>query len=665
MGGVRRSRAVSAFSFLAVAAIGITLFVTRRNGPPRPSGERSADLARADAGAQMTVAASARRADSGVDGVRPPAPPPDPTAADGEICSRDGWCWQWPRPQGAKLTALWGAGDDLWAGGEGDVVIRRHGGAWRYAGGDGLGRVVAVAGRNASDVWALGAKGELGHWVNGAWKENVFEIRDQAKDAGGTADGEIEFAAIWASPSGQVWAVGGIRDDVPRGKEDDSGDRSTVAFAAHFDGQRWELHEDDDAYPLNCVWGTSDRDVWACVSGSGCLHWNGRKLSKSRKDAPEAVCTARHGDAAEAARWYRNEGRLLSHSGAAALATPFGISDFFARGKDDVWVVGDAGVISRWNGSAWSPPRVDLDGGAIELHDVWADARGRDAWAVGSTMSYGVGTILRGIDSQWSLFETEKLPGLFRIAGAAPAKVWMLGDKRTVLRWDGRAFGAASLPASAKKGLGDAVVAADGELWLPAGPQIVHGRPGRWQTIEMPERQSALKLAVASPNDVWAYARTEAANQPPSVLLHWDGTSWRAPFTAADEQEALGPWREIHAMRLSPGGTLWLTDRYQVARVTPEGRLEKMAEVPPSNRYDHWYLGLAVPADDEVWVSGSGGIFSWNGRDWHREETPGLTRLEAMHATATGLWAVGPNAILSKRRAPSPSPSPSPPEDRD
>jgi hypothetical protein len=657
-----------ALLFAAVAAIAITFFLTLKSGPPRPSGDRSSEVARADAGAKASTDASARHADSGPDGARPSAALPDPTAADGEICSQDGWCWQWPRPLGAKLTTLWGAGDDLWAGGEGEVVIRRHGGAWRYAGVGGIGRVVGIAGRNASDVWVLGAKGELAHWVKGIWKDKVFEIRDQAKAVGGTADGEIEFAAIWVSPTGQVWAVGGIRDDVPRGKEDDSGDRSTVAFAAHFDGQRWELHEDDDAYPLNCVWGTGDRDVWACVSGSACLHWNGRKLSKSKKDAPDGTCSARHGDAAEAGRWYRDQGRLLSHSGSQSLATPFGVNDFFARGKDDVWAVGDAGVLSHWNGSAWSQPEFDPHAGTVELHDVWGSASGRDAWAVGSTRGYG--TILRGIDSRWSPLETDKLSDLWRIAGRAPGKVWMVGGKGTVMRWDGRALGTASAPASAKRGFGDAIVDADGELWLPAWSQVVHGRPGHWQTIDMPESRAALKLAVASPNDVWAYALAEAPNQPLtalkiSALLHWDGTAWRAPFTMAEEQEALGPWREIHKMALSPGGTLWLTDRYCVARVTPGGHLEKMAEVLPDSRYEHWYLGVAVPKDDEVWVSGTDGIRGWNGREWHREETPGLVRLEAMHSTPGGLWAVGPNAILYKRRASSASQPPSPPEGRD
>jgi hypothetical protein len=35
----------------------------------------------------------------------------------------------------------------------------------------------------------------------------------------------------------------------------------------------------------------------------------------------------------------------------------------------DVWVVGDAGVVSHWNGSAWKPSTSRVD---VALFGVWA-----------------------------------------------------------------------------------------------------------------------------------------------------------------------------------------------------------------------------------------------------------------------------------------------------
>src|SRR5687767_1279401 len=33
-----------------------------------------------------------------------------------QVCSKDGWCWEYPLPQGHRLTSLWGAASsDVWA----------------------------------------------------------------------------------------------------------------------------------------------------------------------------------------------------------------------------------------------------------------------------------------------------------------------------------------------------------------------------------------------------------------------------------------------------------------------------------------------------------------------------------------------------------------------
>ena len=58
---------------------------------------------------------------------------------------------------------------------------------------------------------------------------------------------------------------------------------------------------------------------------------------------------------------------------------------------DNIWVVGDAGTILRWDGSKW---HTQSSGTTGDLHSVWGTAG--NIWVVGDA-----GTILRWDGSKW------------------------------------------------------------------------------------------------------------------------------------------------------------------------------------------------------------------------------------------------------------------------
>jgi hypothetical protein len=74
-------------------------------------------------------------------------------------------------PTSKRLDAVWLANDDAataglngWAGGENGVLVRRSPLGWQIWPQNLGGRVVALQGRNAKDVWALHEDGSLHHW---------------------------------------------------------------------------------------------------------------------------------------------------------------------------------------------------------------------------------------------------------------------------------------------------------------------------------------------------------------------------------------------------------------------------------------------------------------------------------------------------------------------
>lgn len=112
--------------------------------------------------------------------------------------------------------------------------------------------------------------------------------------------------------------------------------------------------------------------------------------------------------------------------------------------SNDIWVVGDRGVIRHWDGNAWTAPSSDL--GTNTLNGVWATSP-TSAWAVGA-----YGTILNWNGTTWSKVDQKLTSELLTAVWAAnPADVWVTGGNGALLHFDGRTW--ANVENPAKNGL--------------------------------------------------------------------------------------------------------------------------------------------------------------------------------------------------------------------
>jgi hypothetical protein len=157
---------------------------------------------------------------------------------------------------------------------------------------------------------------------------------------------------------------------------------------------------------------------------------------------------------------------------------------------NDVWAVGnytnsgEKGVLGHplamhYNGTAWTQTEMPASGTGTFLHSVTA-VSANDVWAVGSKNGYHEPVAYHWNGSAWS--EVPAAAGgsgnniLYGVTGTAANQVWAVGytsagsqPQPLVLRWNGTAFTAESVPQLEFGGLLNAVAAAGGPTVFAAG----------------------------------------------------------------------------------------------------------------------------------------------------------------------------------------------------
>jgi hypothetical protein len=219
------------------------------------------------------------------------------------------------------------------------------------------GALLSVWGESADDVWAVGGQprtddmtpgqGLLLHWDGEAWSTETLPADTPMLN--------------WVFGTGDaLWIVG----------EDGA--------ALRRDGSDWAPVITGTDVPLWGLWGVGEQDLWT-VGGDPfegppiILHWDGSAWTEE-----SIPMLDRESDA------------MFKVWGAAA---------------DDVWVVGDAGVVLHWDGSEFTQV---LAGTGADLISVWGTGSD-EVLAVGGRSS---GTLTRWDGQSWTAETIGELAGL-------------------------------------------------------------------------------------------------------------------------------------------------------------------------------------------------------------------------------------------------------------
>jgi photosystem II stability/assembly factor-like uncharacterized protein len=163
--------------------------------------------------------------------------------------------------------------------------------------------------------------------------------------------------------------------------------------------------------------------------------------------------------------------------------------------EDDIYCVGDGGVIVHWNGHRWS--RID----SLTNQDLLAVHFGSRGigWAVGTG-----GTTLRHEDGKWSLVPTPSKTTLRGVWAGPGDSAWAVGDCGTILKWDGKHW----LPEPSTVDSELQAIQGDNEnqVWaVGKHGTIIFRKSGIWRRFPaVPNLFAALRSVCTSPGgEVW------------------------------------------------------------------------------------------------------------------------------------------------------------------
>ena len=247
-----------------------------------------------------------------------------------------------------------------------------------------LGTLNAVSAWSQDDAWAVGSTvggAEIDHWDGSTWSA-----------AGGIPGlgGSGEFSGlsdVEAVGPGEAWAVGGYSSDA---------DRSGI--------------------------------VVHCTLGVGCTASRSRAFTALSAVSPNDIWAVGrehpYGGGASAIGHYDGTSWSLVPPPDTRI-----LHAIDARAADDVWAVGEDGLIAHWNGSEWSVV-PGAPGANVNLRDIVAVGVD-DAWAVGSAPD-GKTAIMHWNGEAWSLVPSPSPgilgSGLSGVDAVSPNDIWAVGS---------------------------------------------------------------------------------------------------------------------------------------------------------------------------------------------------------------------------------------------
>ena len=222
--------------------------------------------------------------------------------------------------------------------------------------------------------------------------------------------------------------------------------------------------------------------------------------------------------------------------------------------EDDIWVVGDAGVATHFDGTSWTvTPVPTVAGATVNIQGVSVTPEG-DVWAAGY---YGLGSQVKGVVLHWTgaAWSVVTVPNphpaknwLMDIEAVSSTDIWVCGfrgdfEDFLMLHFDGTAWTVVTMPnvgAGSVKDLEGLSSTGPDDVWcvgaiLPPGEDyeclIFHFDGTAWSKVaDVPQPESSpypYDVCAISPDLVWVCGdlfKQGQGHQP--MTLRYDGLEW-------------------------------------------------------------------------------------------------------------------------------------------
>ncbi|MCG3173991.1 MAG: hypothetical protein GMKNLPBB_02208 [Myxococcota bacterium] len=521
--------------------------------------------------------------------------PPPPSRPD-PVCSEDGWCWSNPLPQGNTIHGLHAfAPDNILAVGEGGTTLRWDGRKWNWIKRMTREPLYAVWGSSPNNAWAVGASGTALRWNGVSWSE-FTKISNE------------HHVRLWGTGPDDIWAVG-----------------ETAGLAAavrRWNGKEWLFNPPTFLKGIiRGVWGSGKNSVY--VSGDGMALWNGNSWERVNLPATgrlNAIWGANADDI-----WAVGENGFMVHYDGLRwnFVTPPIREDMKAitgTASNNIYAVSEKGSVLHYDGAAWKViPSTGTSG-----WNALAIAGANDVWTAGP-----YGAMARGGLGGLRQFHVSATPNSLRgVWAVTPNEVIAVGDRGTILRWDGREWKQET--AAGSPGLYGAWGSAANNLWITGTDGYTSNWNGSaWKKVPTGSTAVIRSIWGKDAQNVWAVGDK-------GVLLTLKSGAWELD-TQGDQ-----PWYSI----LGNSKEVWVGG-HQGASLYMDYRLP-----------DQWY-GSAAPIDKStfygiwpdnfgnVWAATTRGVYGRNATArW--EYRFGPQRTNAVWSNGTDVWGAGDFGFMSR-----------------
>ncbi|MGC4118737.1 MAG: hypothetical protein QM765_30095 [Myxococcales bacterium] len=496
----------------------------------------------------------------------PGAPPPE-TAFPTGFCSKQGWCWELPLPEGAPITGLYAADrDHAWVA-AGNKVLKFDGAGWAVVY-EAPGRITDLRGTSPSDLW-LATDAGMARWRGERWE--VVSWADgtmtQVRPLGGGRAVAFDRATnpgLWHW-DGQAWARDpDIKGTVPAAFGTSRDDLWTIdghdprlmidpplrGFLAHWDGAQWTTGSPSESYEVVDLW-ADGTEVWAAAIPM---------------EHGYPACVLLHQVGGE---WVRQH---------EIRETPYSCA-LWAGSANDLWLASGE-KLAHWDGKTWTESSSPVRGKPVHLWGsagtIWASAGARVARLDGGQWSELLSP--KGLEPDKALQAI--WCGASEPVAAGPGTILTRTDAGWAVSWEG--------PETVKAVWGPP---GSDDLWAVGSDGLILARKqGEWRRQPSPTTEPL--------NGVWGRSAADVYAVGHGTLLHFDGVAWRA-LSAPYSGNLLAVWG-------APTGRLMLArdDGGVVSEPsTPQGAWVAVPTRTRAATYDHV----------SVWTDGPSMWLAWNG----------------------------------------------------
>ena len=271
--------------------------------------------------------------------------------------------------------------------------------------------------------------------------------------------------------------------------------------------------------------------------------------------------------------------------------------DIWGTDENNIWAIGAVNLSSgfsgiiKWDGNHWAP--FETPGGV--KRGIFGFG-GDNIFVVGESANRGFvghfnGSSWISYRSDYFLANGDTVYPLYSVWGSSPDNVWAVGDRGTIIHWDG----------------------------------------SQWSKVQSPTNLILWDIWGTSADNVYAL-HISFANQ--SKLIHFDGMEWREITDQLPASE-----RSLVSLWFDKGGTGYLTGNYMVYY---DGTVFNGIDI---NQNASLLRVRGRNSADVFAVGVNGRVYHFNGIDWTSypelyDDTPGM-ELKGVFVTETTVFAVG------------------------